>query len=299
MKVPSRNPGEKIKDTLRKEVNFGCPVRYPTGGGCGCPVLTYHHFDPPWAGNYQHNLEGMIALCPKHHRQADGGLWSNEQIRGLKKSPYVNDSIRVQWPWQPETLVFKVGRSLVVGSGSPIRLDGHPIMRFHPHEIEGLGIKTTIFESLIRDSKGEIWVQITDGWLDLPIKGTSDFLYPPQTKHIIIKNDDSTYISLKYTKYTRKDLLSWTETFTSLDVMNAVEREGSIDSDGNVPVVIVEGKFDTEKVSVNIKGDDMHTQFRFHPGHSEDLTWKPWIVNNENRAIIRMAEEEGEIFSLG
>lgn len=122
MKRPSRDPGAAIKNQLRQEVNFGCPVRFQDGSGCGSPILTFHHFDPPWTGNYVHEPDGMIALCPLHHNQADGGLWSIAQLLAFKQSLYVDDSIKVQWPWQPESLVMKVGSSLVVGSGSLMRM---------------------------------------------------------------------------------------------------------------------------------------------------------------------------------
>lgn len=60
---PSRDPGDQIKAMLRREVNFGCPVRHVDGTGCGSPILTFHHFDPPWATCFAHHPEGMIALC--------------------------------------------------------------------------------------------------------------------------------------------------------------------------------------------------------------------------------------------
>ena len=96
--MPSRKPGKEIRDLLRREVNYGCPVRFPDGSGCGCPVLTYHHFDPPWAGNFVHNPDGMIALCKLHNDLADGGMWTDSQLRAMKRTPFVDDAIRVRWP---------------------------------------------------------------------------------------------------------------------------------------------------------------------------------------------------------
>ena len=126
-KKPNRDPGPIIKEHLRQEVNFGCPVRNADGTGCGSPVLVYHHFNPPWEGHYVHNPEGMIALCPEHHHLADGGHFSNRQLETYKRSPYIDDILKVPWRFSSETLVMKVGRSLVVGSGSPIRLNGRPV----------------------------------------------------------------------------------------------------------------------------------------------------------------------------
>jgi hypothetical protein len=72
----------------------------------------------------------MIALCPEHHGLADGGHYSIQQLRALKKHPYVDDRLKVRWPWASETLVMKAGPHLVVGHGSPL------IENFAPGKVE-------------------------------------------------------------------------------------------------------------------------------------------------------------------
>ena len=302
MKKPSRDPGEEIKRQLRQEVNFGCPVRYPDRTGCGCPVLTFHHFDPPWAGNYIHNPDGMIALCPEHHHQADGGLWSKEQLRSFKRYPFVDDSLKVQWPWQPESLVMKVGPSLVLASGSPIRLDKRPIMRFRPFLINDLNVNTTIFDSDIRDSNGRRWLRITDSWFDLRLENTTDVLFTPQEKKMVAKHNDATYISLKFNKLPLKDFRKWllefmTKRETAISAGRSLEKVGAIDSDGNVPVMIIEGSFRSKKVAIKIKGNQMHFDC-FIPGLRESFNWHSWVVDDEHRAILQL-ENGPEFFSLG
>jgi hypothetical protein len=209
MKRPSRDPGPEIKRQLRREVNFGCPIRYPDGSGCGCPILVFHHFDPQWAGNHIHNLPGMIALCPTHHGQADGNIWTNEQLRLFKKEPFVDDVLRTPWPWSAETLVMKVGPSLVMGSGSPIRLDGLPILRFYPQDVERLGNRTIVFDSGIRDANRQRWLRITDGWFDLRLEKTTEVIFTPQTKTLMAKHDDQTFVSFKFVKKRLDDFKDW------------------------------------------------------------------------------------------
>jgi len=80
-----RKPPKSIQELLRKEVNFGCPVQ-----GCGVPYFTWHHFDPPWSEKKHHNPEGMIALCSTHADLADGGRWTKEQLRKMKKNPFLS-----------------------------------------------------------------------------------------------------------------------------------------------------------------------------------------------------------------
>ena len=301
MKRPSRDPGEQIKQILRREVNYGCPVRFADGSGCGSPILTFHHFDPPWPQILAHNPMGMVALCPQHHHQADGGLWSKAQLQQLKKFPYVDDTLKVSWPWQPETLVMKVGPSLVIGSGSPIRLDSMPIMRFYPHMVEGLGIQTVVFDSDIRDAQKKRWLRIEDSWFDLRLENTTDVVFTPQTKTFVAKHNDNTFISLQFKKYELREFFKWTQSFiTKPEIVSSIpasiEKVRAIDSDGFVPIVVVEGMFKTDKVSVAIKGDKMHFEC-FLPGLQESFEWHSWVVDDIHRA--KLLANGCEFFSLG
>jgi len=72
---------------LRKEVGFGCPAPKDTKSAlaCGNPFLEYHHFDPPWHVEYHHKPEGMVALCSAHHKKADKGAFTKEQILRMKR----------------------------------------------------------------------------------------------------------------------------------------------------------------------------------------------------------------------
>ncbi|MGB9024278.1 MAG: hypothetical protein WCC94_12715 [Candidatus Bathyarchaeia archaeon] len=79
-----RTPPRDVLEKLRKEVNLGCPVP-----GCGTPYLTWHHFDPPWRITPHHNPEGMVAMCATHAWLADGGRWTKEQLREMKRKPFV------------------------------------------------------------------------------------------------------------------------------------------------------------------------------------------------------------------
>jgi hypothetical protein len=244
----------------------------------------------------------MIALCPEHHHQADGGLWTKVQLKQFKKYPFVDDVIRVQWPWRPEVLIMKVGPSLVMGSGSPIRLDGLPIMRFHPQVIEGLDERTIIFDSDIRDAQMKRWLKISDGWFDLRLENTTDLIFTPQTKTIFAKHNDQTYISMRFKKYRLDVFKKWILSFitkeeTAISAQNLVEKIGAIDSDDFVPVVSIEGMFRTNKVAIDIKGNRMHFE-SFIPGLEEQFDWHSWIVDEQHRAIMKL-KDGPEFFSLG
>src|SRR4029079_15500764 len=99
-----RTPPVDVRKQLRREVQFGCPV-----SGCANPYLEYHHFDPPWREKHHHNPEGMLALCAEHHRKADAGAFTVEQLREMKKeSP---NTVRGRFNWLRNELLAVVGGS--------------------------------------------------------------------------------------------------------------------------------------------------------------------------------------------
>lgn len=299
---PSRDPGTTIKQLLRREVNFGCPIRFPDGSGCGSPILTFHHFDPPWAGNFVHDPQGIIALCPQHHVQADGGLWTVAQLKEFKRHPYVDDAIRVQWPWQPESLVMKVGPSLVIRSGSPMRLGSRPVMLFQPVMIEPLGTRTVEFDSEVRNEAGRPWLRITQSWFDLRLEGTTDLVFTPQTKEFRATHLDTTFLSMRFEKMPEERFRAWLQTFMSNpeiadSAAQSAVAAGAVDREGNVSVVRFEGRFRSRFVEVAVSEHTMKFT-SFVPGLEEHFEWHSWVVNSEHRAILKL-QNGAEVFSLG
>ncbi|UJR81507.1 HNH endonuclease signature motif containing protein [Sandaracinus amylolyticus] len=102
---------EAVQRALRAEVNYGCPVP-----GCGNPLLTFHHFDPPFHEGRSHNPEGMIALCRVHHDAADPkgndrGLYSTERLRAFKRAPYVTERLATRLLELPSKFVAGGGEA--------------------------------------------------------------------------------------------------------------------------------------------------------------------------------------------
>ena len=94
-------------------MHFGCPIE-----DCGSPYLSYHHFDPPWHIENHHRPEGMIALCLEHHKQADYGAFTDDQLKELKKNPFLSssDSVNGQINWKRENLIFLIGGNVFIGA---------------------------------------------------------------------------------------------------------------------------------------------------------------------------------------
>jgi len=277
-------------------------VRYSDGTGCGSPILTFHHFDPPWASCFEHDSEGMIALCPPHHLQADGDLWTKAQLREFKRNPYVDHRLKVRWPWQTETMVIKVGRSLVIGGGAALRFDGTPSLQFISTNIPGLEIRTALLTSEVRDRSKHPWIRVTDGWLDLRLEKTLDVQFAPRTRTFIAKHADDTHLSLRFRRPTFEGFKKWLPTFWSdppslASVCQSIESAAAIDSDGHLPLVMFEGEFTTDKVSVHVKGNELLFESLL-PGMRERFAWKSHLVNRECRMVLAMGKGP-EFFSLG
>jgi hypothetical protein len=165
-----------------------------------------------------------------------------------------------------------------------------------------LALAAKNYDHDIRDANGKRWLHIDDGWFDLRLETITDVIFTPRTKNIFARRDDSAYISLRYKKYSLSEFRAWVPTFmTNREIAESanvsIEKSGAVDTDGNVPVVIIEGCFRTRKVSVDIKGDNMF--FESHiPGLRESFYWHSWVVDDTRRAIMKI-RDGAEFFSLG
>ncbi len=121
----NRTPNVDVTRQLRKEVGFGCPVT-----GCANPYLEWHHFDPPWHVENHHNPEGMIALCAQHHKQADGGAYTKEQLHTLKNDTAHADEVRGEFNWLRNDLLAVVGGICYYETPKVIQIDGHDVIWF-------------------------------------------------------------------------------------------------------------------------------------------------------------------------
>jgi hypothetical protein len=310
--MPSRTPPAAVRRQLRREVNFGCPVRYSADTGCGCPILSYHHFDPPWEGHFLHEPDGMIALCPRHHTQADGGAWTAAQLRQMKREPFIDDLLKVPWPWRTEGLVVKIGPSLVLGSGSPLRLNENKLLGFRPVQIDQLGGNTISFDAKIPGTGGDIWLQIDDSWFEAQLNDVSDIEFAPQLRQFQARHRDGSTIRLRFFKVRHADFDDWFSSFlrrspqqeakTSLSEIlegcqKNLEEKGLIDSDGEIPIMSFEGAFQCPEVAIRVTGNRMF--FRsFLPGDEDEFEWHTHIVDDQYRMIMRRAGG-AEFFSLG
>jgi hypothetical protein len=180
----NRRPPKSVRKKLRAEVGLCCPV-----SNCSSPYLTYHHFDPPWSVCEHHNPDGMIALCEPHHSQADGGVFTIDQLRKLKATAKNFTAVRGQSNWQRENTLIIIGGSYVIDTPQLLCIQDKPIL-WLTKSFEG----NDLINIDLRDPAGkQLFCMRDNEWLALP--PVDDVIAPPQTRSLCIRSK-STSVSL-------------------------------------------------------------------------------------------------------
>lgn len=187
----NRKPGVDVIRTLRREVGFGCPVPQ-----CGNPYLEWHHFDPPWKVENHHRPEGMIALCVQHHKNADNGAYTKEQLIDFKKNKVDSERVRGNFEWRRNKLLVMVGGNFYYEVLRPLVIDNHNVISTSRDEDGYLMLSI----KMLSKSKGERLVMSDNFWDN--IGHPTDFRCPPSGKEIEITYDNNDYLSIEFYEIT-------------------------------------------------------------------------------------------------
>jgi hypothetical protein len=148
-----RIPPLDVQRTLRREVNFGCPVP-----GCAEPFLSWHHFDPHWHVRQHHDPQGMIALCWKHHRMAEK-VFTSAQLRHFKSNPNQLDEVTGRFEWLGSEPLIRIGGCYAPG-WCRIDVNGAELVRVE----SGMdGLLSVNF--VLRNQAGELLAVMQDNML--------------------------------------------------------------------------------------------------------------------------------------
>ena len=123
--MSSRQPPAPIRRQLRREVNWGCPVT-----DCGNPFLSYHHFAPPFREfrtTTSHDPDGIIALCLAHAGKADGGAFTVDQLREMKRNPFLcGVQVAGRNDWLRRNTVLRAGTNTFVNIATLVTVRPQP-----------------------------------------------------------------------------------------------------------------------------------------------------------------------------
>lgn len=139
-----RSPPAHVQRVLRQEVNYCCPVP-----DCAEPFLTWHHFDPPWNLEQHHRPEGMIALCVKHHRQAEGGIFGIDEIRKWKKYPNQGELAKTKFEWYGAMPLIRLGGCYAARGRWLIIVNGEHLLKIFSED------RNLVFNFTLRNEANE------------------------------------------------------------------------------------------------------------------------------------------------
>lgn len=180
----NRTPPATIRRKLRKEVEFACPI-----SGCNSPYLSYHHFDPPWKEQKHHNVEGMIALCLGHHKQADAGAFTKIQLNQLKSKGKKNQTVRGGINWRREDLLIIAGSNIFFGSPTILESSTQKFIWFDKNKDGFSSINMDLFSSV-----GQLIFAMRDNnWITIP--NLEDVDCPPSANRLKVRSK-SNHVSL-------------------------------------------------------------------------------------------------------
>jgi len=184
----SRYPPTKVREILRREANFGCPVE-----NCGSPYLQYHHFDPPWNERHHHNPKGMIALCKVHHPEADNKAWTIEQLRAMKEKPYIGTELIGRFNWLRQDLIIMAG-AIVQNPKTILQIQGENVV-WMEKDIDGY----YRLNMLVRDSIGTVVVEMTNNDWVVSNDEVVDVICPPSGKKLSVSSKDhKTFLAIEF-----------------------------------------------------------------------------------------------------
>lgn len=124
----SREIPDPIRQEIRKRSGFGCVV-------CGCAIIQYHHFNPPFPEAKSHTSEGITALCPLCHTKVTSGRISSSALLNAVRQPHA-----YQVGYSSDNLECSVFPTVVLGGltikSTPIILEvaGRTLLGFSPPE---------------------------------------------------------------------------------------------------------------------------------------------------------------------
>ena len=166
---------EYVKEELRTEVRFGCPI-------CRSPFLTWHHFDPPYTVRPHNDPKGMIALCAEHHGEADNGNWPPERLHALKRTPRIAEDVKGSFPsWEHENILVRLGGSYTGGIEVLIAIEGEPLVRLGRNAAGMLALSFNLW-----DADGKPLLRMVDNALELYPKGVHDFVATARKREVTL-----------------------------------------------------------------------------------------------------------------
>jgi hypothetical protein len=265
----SRHPPADVVRYLRKEVNYSCPI-------CGLPFLSWHHFDPPFHVRAHHDLAGMIALCPGHHKMADSGVYTVAQLRELKREGMSKNRVAFRWPWIPENIAFIFGGSILFGARPALTIDGSTILGARRGRLAESSDFDVLFDLNLKTREGKPIARMEENLFEALTPDLEDFVFTPGTNVFGIEHTSGTKLKLEFHRYTPAKFR-----LRVRDILPDGLKEGApmemarsfaTDNEGKIPAVTITGTILTHDVTLKARVRDL--QMKMHCYNEEEAIFK-------------------------
>ena len=285
--ILSRTPPADIRRQLRQEVGYSCPI-------CGKPFLTFHHFDPPYCERPHHNPDGMIALCPLHHKMADSGEYTVNQLRNLKRRCLNKGHVSCRWPWKPENIAFFFGGNILFGTRPVLSIRGSTVLKAYRGKLAQNDVSDVLFDLDLQTRDGKSIAHMERNLFETYTSGLRDFIFAPGGNTFGIEHSSGTKLKLEYRRY---DLASFEQRVRNIldnrlsaDTAMDLARRFAIDSEGKVPVVTITGTIPTRDATIKVRRRDL--QMTMHCYHDEKAVLKSKLFGPTGTLQISYSNEE-------
>ncbi|MNQ51824.1 hypothetical protein D3C85_658200 [compost metagenome] len=232
----NRTPPIEVQRILRKENGYKCVIP-----NCEIPYLEYHHFNPPWHIENHHNPEGMIALCPQHHRQADGGAYTNAQLDKFKVNARQEfEKVKGEFQYLRNQILLIAGGNFYLNNNIEVSIKMRPVIWFEKDEND---YKLLNIELL--DQNNNIYFKIENNVWSV-INNVKDIECPPNGRKLNInfKNGDNIKLEFKELK-NEEDILKINS--SNFNFLNSVRN--------TLPITVLSLEMKLEDSKINFKKD--------------------------------------------
>ena len=144
----------------------------------------------------------MVALCLQHHKEADAGAFTREQLRALKTTA-ARDRPIGRFNWKREQLILRAGGGLFIGCRVFLEMAGHQMIWL---TTDGDG--NQLLNMDVWGADGKLAFAMRDNsWTVLTELG--DVEAPPSARSLVLRAPrQEVQISVKFTATTLATLLS-------------------------------------------------------------------------------------------
>jgi hypothetical protein len=178
----------------------------------------------------------MIALCAEHHRKADAGTFTPQQLRDFKVARVDAESVRGKFDWLRNELLAMVGGNLYHETLTLLTLDGSDVIWFNRDE-QGHLLLNVRMRSLAQEARVKIednfWTSIGE-----PV----DLKSPPSGKQLSIEYQNGDGLSVEFKEIKSAEVAFEKYQFDDLCEPNLVR----------YPVTIVEIKLKIGGTNINL-----------------------------------------------